>query len=192
MWKDSITSIGQGNGAGPQIWAAVSTPLFNIMRQECFVVQFICALLHQHKILDRLAFIDTDLIVNDKTNKSVEVIEKMQNSLMMWHGLLWATGGELVPDKCFWYMIDFKWQNQQWAYKNLVELPGKIHVTINQNEKIIIPRLETSEARRTLGIQLVPDSNDEMEAQYLQEVAVEWARKMARSTLSRADAEFSL
>jgi len=192
-WKDSVAGIGQGNRAGPQIWVAVSTPLFNIMQQEGFVVQFICALLHQYKVLARLAFInDTDLILNDKTNKSAKVIGKMQNSLTMWHSLLWATGGKLVPDKCFWYMIDFKWQNQQWAYKNLVELPGKIHVTINQNEKIIIPRLETLEARRTLGIQLVPDSNDEMEAQYLQEVAVEWARKMARSTLSRADAEFSL
>jgi len=30
-WKDSVAGIGQGNGARPQIWAAVSTLLFNIM-----------------------------------------------------------------------------------------------------------------------------------------------------------------
>ena len=103
----------------------------------------------------------------------------MQNSLTMWHGLLCATGGKLVLDKCFWYMVDFKWQNKQWKYKTSTELPGKIHVTINQNKRITIPRLETSEARRTLGVRLVLDGNDETEAQYLQEVAVEWAKKMA-------------
>jgi len=54
------------------------------------------------------------------------VIKKMQNSLMMWHSLLCTTGGKLVPDKCFWCMVDFKWQNQQWKYKNSTELPGKI------------------------------------------------------------------
>jgi len=30
-WKDPVAGIGQGNGAGPQIWAAVSTPLFTIL-----------------------------------------------------------------------------------------------------------------------------------------------------------------
>jgi len=110
----------------------------------------------------------------------------------MWHGLLHATGGKLVLDKCFWYMVDFKWQNQQWKYKTSTELSGKIHVMINENERITIPRLETSEARRTLGGRLAPDGNNETEAQYLQEVAVEWARKMARTKLNRADAKFSL
>jgi len=89
-------------------------------------------------------------------------------------------------------MVDFKWQNQQWAYKNSAELPGKIHVMINQNKRITIPRLETLEARRTLSVQLAPDGNDKNKVQYLQEVAAEWARKMARSTLSRANTEFSL
>jgi len=28
QWKDPIAGIGQGNGAGPHIWAAVSTQLF--------------------------------------------------------------------------------------------------------------------------------------------------------------------
>jgi len=150
------------------------------MQQEGFVVQFICALSHQHKILAGLAFVDdTDLIANDMSNTPAAVIEKMQNSLTMWHGLLWATRGKLVLDKCFWYMIDFKWHNQQWVYKNAVKLPGKVHIMINPDKKIIIPRLKTSEARRTLGVRLALDGNDATEAQYLQEAAAEWAKKMA-------------
>jgi len=51
---------------------------------------------------------DTDLIVMDDTNEETKVTLKMQNSLQLWHGLLQATGGDLVPEKCFWYLINFK------------------------------------------------------------------------------------
>jgi len=78
-------------------------------------------------VLAGLAFIDdTDLIVNDYRNTTAAVTGKMENSLTMWHGLLHATGGKLVPEKYFWYLIDFKWTNQQWKYKNIVELQGQI------------------------------------------------------------------
>jgi len=61
------------------------------------------------------AFVDdTDLIVTDVTNDAKQVFWKMQNSLRLWHGLLQATGGDLVPAKCFWYLIDFKWEQGQW------------------------------------------------------------------------------
>jgi len=42
-WKEAITGIGQGNGAGPQIWAAISSPLLNIMRADGFYVHLIAA-----------------------------------------------------------------------------------------------------------------------------------------------------
>jgi len=119
-----------------------------MMRQEGFIAQFICTLLRQHRALAGLAFVNnTNLIVNDPSNTTQAVIEKMQKLLTMWHGLLCATSGELVPEKCFWYMIDFKWQNQQWRYKTTAELKGQISITLNQTNCIMIPRLKTFEAR---------------------------------------------
>jgi len=100
QWKEGVAGIGQGNGTGLHIWAVVSTPLFNILRQEGFVAQFICTLSTQHRALAGLAFVDdTDLIVNDISNIMQAVIEKMQNLLTMWHRLLHATGGKLIPEK---------------------------------------------------------------------------------------------
>jgi len=40
-WKEPIAGIGQGNGAGPQIWAAVSSPILNIMQLERFYMHLI-------------------------------------------------------------------------------------------------------------------------------------------------------
>jgi len=63
MWQAEVAGIGQGNGAGLYIWAAISMLLFDITRQEGFVASFICALLQQHKALAGLAFVDdTDLM----------------------------------------------------------------------------------------------------------------------------------
>jgi len=35
-WTQPVASIRQGNGAGPAIWAAVSSPLFEIMKEDGF------------------------------------------------------------------------------------------------------------------------------------------------------------
>jgi len=112
-----MAGIGQGNGAGPQIWAAVSSPLFDIMCTDGFVASFICAILKEHWAMAGFAFInDMDLIVSDASNLGAKVTEKMQQSLLLLHKLLQATGGDLVSNICFWYLIDFKWQNLVWSY----------------------------------------------------------------------------
>jgi len=40
----------------------------------------------------------------------------MQQVVTNWEGLLRATGGALVPDKCFWYLIAFEYKNNKWHY----------------------------------------------------------------------------
>jgi len=34
IWGVPVSGIGQGNSAGPQIWAMVSTPILNLLQQE--------------------------------------------------------------------------------------------------------------------------------------------------------------
>jgi len=116
-WLEPVAGIGQGNGAGPQIWAAVSTPLFEILRQEGFLAMIICVMLLQKQTLGGFAFVDDmDLIVTDLANTVEAVTTKMQGSLKLWHGLLKAMGGDLVPEKCFWYLIDFDFKQNKWQY----------------------------------------------------------------------------
>ena len=139
-WDKPTAGIGQGNGTGPQIWAVVSLPLFNIMRQEGLVANFICMLSKEQRALAGFAFVnDTDLIVNNYCNNTKQVHQQMQASLTMWHGLLQATGGDLVPDKCFWYLLNFQWANNHWRYKTIEETPGQLTVQTEEQTMIIIP-----------------------------------------------------
>jgi len=62
-WVDPIAGIGQGNGAGPQIWAAVSMVLFNIMREHGLLASIVSTISHQKLDISGFVFIDdTDLI----------------------------------------------------------------------------------------------------------------------------------
>jgi len=71
---------------------------------------------------------DTDLCVMHPTNQAAEVAKHMQGSMNNWEGLLPATGGALIPDKCFWYLLDFEYKNGQWKYLSQCNLPGSLYV----------------------------------------------------------------
>jgi len=124
---------------------------------------------------------DMDLIMNDATNQATKEHGKMQQSLTLWHGLLWATDGDLVPDKCFWYLINFKLDQNKWKYKNSMELPGQLKVKDENDNTTIIPRLEPSEARHMLRVWIAPDGNNTTEANHLRMVVAKWQNQMAKA-----------
>jgi len=103
-WRKPITGISQGNGAGPQIWAAVSTPLFQILAEEGLLATIICTVSIHARSLVSFGFIDdTDLCITAPDNRLPTVLHRMQQSLQMWANLLHVMGGALVSEKSFWY-----------------------------------------------------------------------------------------
>ena len=109
-WAAPIVGIGQGNGAGPQIWAAVSFPLFDIMPQDGFLAMVHCTMSVLWEDIVGFTFVnDTDLCTSSPTRDDSIVIQ-MQQLVTNWEGLLLhVTRGALVQDKCFWYLIDQQW-----------------------------------------------------------------------------------
>jgi len=80
----------------------------------------------------------------------------MQKLVTHWEGLLKASRGALVLEKCFWYAMKFKWSNNKWMYMNQEQLPTKLTVQEDSRKQVTIPRLKPSEACRTLRVQLAP------------------------------------
>jgi hypothetical protein len=68
---------------------------------------------------------DTDLLQVVPSNKSLDDVPKgLQKSVDTWEGGLKATGGAIVPEKTFWYLIDFTWNGGEWRYKLVEECQG--------------------------------------------------------------------
>jgi len=116
----------------------------------------------------------------------------MQQLVDNWEGLLHATGGALVPTKCFWYHIDFHWENTKWVYAKTDQLLGQVAIQNDNNQRVPIPHLATSEARHTLSIRIAPDSNWDTEVDYLTSIAADWKVHMVAARLNSADTIFSL
>ena len=176
-WTIPVHGVGQGNGAGPAIWAAVSTPVLNMMRSEGFGTFFQTALTGEEISFVGYAFVDdTDLCETachtDSTAK--EVATRMQQALECWEGGIRATGGAIVPAKSHWYLMEFEWHNGKWSYAPVTNTPAELKVRDSQGHMGPIERLTTSEARRTLGVRLAPDGNNEAEYKYLREQSQDW------------------
>ena len=123
--------MGQGNGAGPQIWAVVSTPVLNMLREEGYGAFFEASISGERLTFVGYAFVDdTDLVTNlENQNASYrEVAVSMQESLTAWEGGIRAMGGAIEPEKSHWYLIDFVWQYGTWRYATVQERPAILQV----------------------------------------------------------------
>jgi hypothetical protein len=119
------SSIGQGNGLGPQSWGLVSTPILDNMKANGYGAEFIAALTLEivravaHSFVD-----DTDLVntVEHEPEKSDEELatKKMQGCIDRWGGLVNASGGASSHEKSSWTLITFHWNaDGSFRYKRM-------------------------------------------------------------------------
>jgi hypothetical protein len=102
--------ICQGNGAGPSIWAVVSSPILNLLRTKGYGIFFTTPISNSQIRFSGYAFVDdSDLIpVLSALQKAGLATLLLQKSVDTWEAGLKVTGGALVPEKTFWYLIAFE------------------------------------------------------------------------------------
>ena len=77
------------------------------------------------------AFVDdTDLILTaeDNTTPARKLLNRFQDAVNYWEGLLRATGGTVEPSKTFWYLVDFKWDKGKWQYHSSADQLNRLHI----------------------------------------------------------------
>ena len=146
-----LQGLGQGNGAAPAGWTAVSTPLINMMRHAGFGLNVLSAISSSLLSFVCYAFVDDTDIIHSTQNDYPTLLNQMQNAVVHWEGGLRATGGALRVDKSFWYLIHFIWDKHQWRYATSNDTPGDIHVRGVNHDHELLHRLEPHEARETLS-----------------------------------------
>jgi hypothetical protein len=103
--------IYQGNGAGPAIWAVLSSPLLDMLRQKGFSFLLFTPISNTQIQFVRQACVDnTDLIQRLDWVKTIkEVRQQLQEALNAWESALSATCGAIDPEKTHWCLVDFQW-----------------------------------------------------------------------------------
>jgi len=100
-WGNPIAGIGHSNGMGPAIWVVVSSPLFELMKEDCFLSLVHCAMLQLSQSIGRFAFVDDTDLCASGLDSWRDTVAGMQQSVTTWEGLLCTMGGALVSKKAF-------------------------------------------------------------------------------------------
>ncbi len=140
-WIIPMHGIGQGNGAGPAIWAVVSTPLLAMLRKSGVGSIFKSPISGKNIRFVGYAFVDDTDLIQSTTNtitNGTDVVIELQRALDLWEGGLHATGGAIVPEKSHWYLVDFRWTGSEWQYVPIRDSPATLSVKdINGDRKIL-------------------------------------------------------
>ena len=188
LWTVPIQGVGQGNGAGPQIWALVSTLVLNLLRAKGYKAFFKAALSGMEIHFVGYGFADdVDLIVTakDPMDDFKTVLNQMQGSLDTWAGGIRVTGGGLVPSKSCWTLIDFIWKQGNASYDTLEQCPGEIYMDDIYGERHKLNRLAPDETERALGVRLAADGNCKAELAFLKSRVNQWADSIRTGCLPR-------
>jgi hypothetical protein len=114
LWVVPVLGLGQGNGAGPTIWAVVGTPaVLNMLRIQGY--EFFCmSCISQEEIhLGGYNYVDNTYIVqpNPEEQDPMATSLRMQGAMDTWDGGIGATEGASELATPFWYLLSCVWEH---------------------------------------------------------------------------------
>ena len=185
---DDPHGASQGNAAGPAIWALVSSPLLDILRERGYGARFISPLKKEFFNMCGFAFVDdTDTIQTVPHRTTTEELVKLtQEELDLWETLIRSTGGAIVGEKSDYTVINWVWRNGK-PYYEPIKSETVMTVRNEHGEKETLEHLPTHTARRTLGVWQAADGNERKQTEVMKEKIRTWASSIVKSSLSKAD-----
>jgi hypothetical protein len=151
LWVVPVIGLGQGNGAGPIIWAVVSTPVLNMLRIQGYRVFYMSCISEEEIHLVGYSFMDdTDIVQSDPEEQDPLATEvRMQGALVIWDRGMGATGGALEPAQSFWYLLSFAREHGCWRYVTIDETPANVSVLGATGGRVTLKRLEAHGSHNT-------------------------------------------
>ena len=163
----------------------MSSPVFEMLRHEGLTVSLDSPIMRQ--ILQYLGFAfvdDTDKIAAAPTLQ--EAVSHMQALLDAWADGHHITGGSLVPEKSFWYLVEVKsLPTGSFDFQIYKDNDLNLYLPDGQGHCIPLQRHSPFQAQKTLGVYFTPSGNMTLQKTKLQEIAKQWAASIWASSLSR-------
>ena len=184
----------QGNGAGPAIWALVSSPLLEILRKHGYGAKLLGPIKKDFFHLCGFAFVDdTDTVqVMEPGTSTEELIAVAQEELNLWEKLIKATGGALEGDKSDFTIVQWIWKDGKASYMPMQGEEYNMTVVNSEGEEEDLTQLAPDEARRTLGVWQASDGNETTQTKKMKEKALDWSNRVQCSVLDRPDLELAV
>jgi hypothetical protein len=119
-----------GSGASPAVWTAISTLIVSAYKAGGHGAHFVSAWSGIILILAALLYVDdTDLlhVASAGDTNEAKFVRKVQLATYHWAKLLQATGGNLKPQKCYCYLLSYRFKQGVASLKPLRDIKHKYH-----------------------------------------------------------------
>ena len=178
----------QGNGAGPAIWALVSSPLLDILREKGYGAKLLSPIRKEFFHLCGFAFVDdTDTIQTGEIGTpSEELLIEAQLEMNLWENLIRATGGAIEGDKSDYTVINWKWKHGKAKYEPM-NSESEITCLNSDGQREVLKQIPADEARRTLGVWQAANGQEDTQVEKMKAKANDWANSIYKSNLSKSD-----
>jgi hypothetical protein len=177
---------GQGSRAAPAIWLIVSTLLIEVYKLKASQL----TLTNPDNTVTSSRH--TDAYVDDATifcnQQPTNLKQELQRNAQIWENAIHGSGGALELSKCFYYIIE--WTFEQSGKPSLLKPTSDpiIITTSSNNKTLAIEEKSVHTAHRTLGVRIAPDGTWFDETKHLQTKADKFATQLRASTCRRDDA----
>ena len=192
-WEDCPHGCGQGNGYGPAIWAAISSPLLKIMKEKGFGTNISSPITKEQLHMAAFSFVDdTDQIeLNLEHHPWNKLLQRAQASLTLWESLLRTTGGAIEPTKSDWTRLSYKWNKGRAVLKTNLS-PDQLTVRDSNGNLQILRQTPSNSSRETLGVWQAVNGDDTVQAEKLINKIQDWGNNIKRSDMSRSETRTSV
>jgi exonuclease III len=185
---------GQGNGAGPQMWAVLSATLFMAMHLEGLSTQF-CQKMTE-KVISLIGFMyvdDMDLIRICDDIDSAHLTEDLQLTLAYWNRLVRVTGGALEPSKSGWYAFRQKWNDKtgQYEYEDIGK-KDDIKTRDKDGKNVSLPFISCNKAQEMIGVKMTPTGDQTEQIKEMYKKAKEEARYLQEGNISETETKHAV
>ena len=181
---DKLWGLGQGISWAGVCWQFTATTIDTCLKDTSYTSTFT----NPDNTLSTQQFLkffidDTTKMCNSPGQLSL--LHATQSNMQHHADIVHATGGALALDKCNYYLINYKFDNNM----NPVEMkshenPGTLQIICpTSNQLITIKRLEPNEEHKILGCYICPTNSHVKQKKVLQSFILDWKSQMISSSL---------
>lgn len=186
---------GQGSTIGPFLWLLCFLLIFAAMSPTSPKM-----VIYSVNTTTPITFIgeafvdDAGLGTNDTQRNSLPtpehaLVHNLQQLAQEWERLLYSTGGALNLQKCFWFLLSWKWEQGKAKLQSQSSFPAQLTMTSGADPNpTVIKRIEPTDTFRTLGVHVTPDGTSKGAFTILQDIALNYASILTGTHVTRQEA----
>ena len=183
---------GQGSRAAPSLWVIISSIIMHCMEQKSNGLSFTSpkrSINFKHIMTgfvdDTTHWLNNFTLAIQGQYSQYEMYMTTQQTAQWWEQLLHATGGKLELQKCFYYPIIWKFNEE--GIPELLLTSENRQVTMISSETgntVTIQKKMASESHKTLGIYENPSGEYNDEYQNILRISTNWTNKIRNQYLT--------